>query len=188
MLRSLVLFVHIASSMGLFAALGIEGASLLQLRRASEPARLEAALSGYRWVRPVGGAGMMGTILSGAYLASTAWGWRTAWIDVALGGVVLLAVMGGTMTGLRIARLQKGVRDGTVGLPGLPARDPVLWLSFRTRVAILIGILFLMATKPGWQGSFVAMAVAVAAGLLASLADFQGRGAPVTSEGKGAAR
>jgi hypothetical protein len=171
MLRSFLLFIHVVSSMGMFAALGIEGASLLHLRRAGDAARLEAALNGYRWLRLVGGVSLAGTILSGVYLATTASAWSAAWVDVALAGVVLVAALGATMTRLRVARLERGLRDGAVGVPG----DPVLWLSYRTRTAILIGIVFLMATKPGWQGSLLAMAVALAAGLLLSLPGFRGR-------------
>ena len=160
MLRSFLLFIHVVSSMGMFA---------------EEPARLEAALSGYRWLRLVGAVSLAGTILSGAYLASTASVWSAAWVDVALGGVVLVAAMGATMTRLRVARLEQSVRKRTGGLPGIPVRDPVLWLSFRTRTAVLVGIVFLMATKPGWQGSLLAMAIALAAGLLLSLPGFRGR-------------
>ena len=33
--RALILFIHVTAAMGVFAALGIEGLALLQLRRAS---------------------------------------------------------------------------------------------------------------------------------------------------------
>jgi hypothetical protein len=98
-----------------------------------------------------------------------------AWVVVALAGIAVLAVLGATMTARRTARLEQGLRDGAADLPAIPARDPVLSLSFRTRAAILVGIIFLMTVKPGWPGSLGAMAVTVAVGLLMSVGDFRGR-------------
>jgi uncharacterized membrane protein len=162
MTHALALFVHVASAMALFAALGIEGSSLLHARRAPDAGGVEAALRGMRWVQRVGGPAMGGTVLAGLYLAGTAWGWRQAWIDVALAGFVLLGAVGGTMTGARVARLQRNKDAG-----GL--RDPVLWWSFTIRLGVLVGIVFLMTVKPGWAGSLTALTAAAAAGLFSGI-------------------
>jgi hypothetical protein len=174
MLRSLVLFLHVSGAMGVFGALAIEGIALLQLRRAVNAQHVAAALSGFRSLRRLGGASLAATILSGMYLASTVWGWRAAWIDVAFPSLIVTAIIGATTTGPRIARLQRAA--GAAGLN--PARvnldhagsDRILWMSFAMRGAILLGIVFLMTVKPDLEESLIVIATAIVTGALAALA------------------
>ena len=113
-----------------------------------------------RWAQRFGGPGLGLAILAGLYLAGTEWGWREPWIDVALGGVVLVGAVWGRMTGARLARLQ---REGGA----VPLTDPVLWRSLTTRAGLLVGIVFLMTVKPGWAVSLVGLGIGLAAGVLA---------------------
>jgi len=164
----LALFLHVAFAMALFAGLGIEGATLLRARRAEGPT--EPAGSSLLWAQRLAGPGLGGTVLVGLYLAGTTWGWRVAWIDLAIAGVLLVGAVWGTMTGARLARLH---REGHAG----PLADPVLWWSFTTRTGLLVGIVFLMTVKPGLAVSLIALAVALAAGLLAGRPRRQGKSA-----------
>ena len=69
--RPLILFIHITAAMGVFAAMGIEGVALLQLRRASSLAQLQAAVNGLRLMQRVMALSALTLVLSGLYLAGS---------------------------------------------------------------------------------------------------------------------
>ena len=122
--RSLALFIHVTSAMGLLGALGIEGALLFQLTRAATAAHVQAVLRGFRWVQLVGAVSLLATIASGIYLVVTVWGWQAAWIGAGFASLIVVALIGATTTGPRIARLGKSASDRTHS-------DPILWLRHR---------------------------------------------------------
>ena len=169
MLHSLMLFAHVTSAMILVAAFGIEGLVLLELRTLSGTGQARAALTSFRYVQRTGGAGVGLTVVTGIYLASAYWGWRGAWMGTAFLTVVVIAIIGATMTGRATAAL----------LGATPDRDPsslierrksVLVASFTLRTALLIGIVFLMTVKPvAWQPSLGTVAAAGVIGLLFGL-------------------
>jgi hypothetical protein len=173
MVRTVFVFIHVTSAMGVFGALAIEGAVLLQIRRSADSTQLRAALTDFRLVPRVAIPGLLLTTLSGLYLTTTVWGWRAAWIDVALAGLMAPAAIGAATTGPRIARLRTTLNreDG---------RDPLLAASFIMRTLILIGVVFLMTVKPPLEASLITMAIMAGAGLLAALPRF-GRGTPQRS-------
>jgi hypothetical protein len=171
-LRSLFLFIHVVSSMGVFGTLAIEGALLLRLRRAGTT-EMREALEGFRLLRILAPLSLAPTVMSGMYLVRTVWGWRAAWINVAFASLVLAAMAGVTTTSLRVARL-RSADGGPVGRSrrsqGDYRRDPVLSVSFVMRTAIFTGIVFLMTVKPELDESLVVIGVAIVGGILASLA------------------
>src|SRR2546422_3005417 len=134
--RPLILFIHITAAMGVFAAMGIEGVALLQLRRVSSLAQLQAAVNGLRLMQRVMALSALTLVLSGLYLAGSAWGWSVPWINLGFASLVAAAVLGGATTGRTIGRVQAGASD--------QLRAPLLGISYRTRIAMLIGIVFLM--------------------------------------------
>jgi hypothetical protein len=142
-------------------------------------------------VQRVGALSMAATVLSGVYLATTVWGWRGAWIGVGLAGLLLIGMIGAIGTGRTMARLHAAATDAGGDAPGRGPQAhryyPVLWASFKARVAILVGIVFLMTVKPPLEGSLIAMAVAIAAGFLASLGSLRRRRPPVTGDVREAA-
>src|SRR5437016_2318113 len=109
--RPLILFVHITAAMGVFAALGIEGVALLQLRRASSPAQVQAAVNGLRLTQRVMALSALTLVLSGLYLAGSGWGWSVPWINLGFASLVAAAVLGGATTGRTIGRVQAGGSD-----------------------------------------------------------------------------
>ena len=169
-LRSLFVFIHVVSAMGVFGTLAIEGALLLRLRRVADTADMLDALNGFRLLRVLAPLSLGLTVMSGMYLVRTVWGWRAAWINVALASLVLAVVVGVTTTALRVAHIRKADAGGeSRGLQVSYTRDPILSVSFVMRTAIFTGIVFLMTVKPGLEESLTAIGAATAGGVLASL-------------------
>ena len=177
MVHNLVLFAHILGAFGLIAAYTIEAIGLRGLRGATR--RDEALL----WLRISRGIVMrlapasLGVILiAGLYLMATYRGPR-GWIVVALASFVLLAAVGGVGTGLRMARIGPAVNRAADPLPDelrTALRDRVLLLSLDVRLAMAVGILFLMTLKPSALTSVVVIVLAIAVGLVAGLLPARG--------------
>jgi peptidoglycan/LPS O-acetylase OafA/YrhL len=106
-------------------------------------------------------------------MAITAWSLRTGWIAVALISLILIAPLGTAFIEPRrrdLARLAQEAPDGL--LPqALQQRihDPILGTALQTVTILLLGIVFLMTTKPELIGSIIVMAVALVLGLASGL-------------------
>jgi hypothetical protein len=80
----------------------------------------------------------------------------------------VIAVIGATMTG-RATAAMLGAASETSSAP-LADRRPVLVVSFAVRVALLVGVVFLMTVKPAaWQMSLATVALTGVMGLLVGL-------------------
>lgn len=161
---AIALFLHIVGALGLFVALGLEWTSLLLLRRATTTGQSRERMRIASGVRGVSGAALATLLVSGFYMTATVWG-GVAWIAVALGAMVLMAALGAALSGVRMAAIGRAVENG----PLAPVPDPLLWVSIQIRVAIALGIVFLMTFKPDLTGSLLAIAVAAVLGLVAAL-------------------
>jgi hypothetical protein len=172
MLYSVALFVHILGALGLFMALGLEWAGLRQLRRAATAEQARAWLSAVAVLPRLYAPAATAILLSGLYMIATAWSWTVGWPGVALAALVLLAALGAALTGRRMAAIGRAVaaESGPVS-PALRQRlhDPVLWTSVQTRLAIAVGIVFLMTIKPALGGALLAIGVAALLGLAATI-------------------
>jgi hypothetical protein len=168
MLHSVIVFVHVLSAMLIVTAFGIEGLVLLQLSTSTSTRSFVDGLSSFRYVQRVGAAGLIATVLSGIYLAAAYWHWNGAWIGSAFLVVIVIAIIGATMTGRRVTRLRK---SSLAPAEGRPAASPlgrdraVLGASFALRASLLVGIVFLMTVKPSGALALLAIAVSVAIGL-----------------------
>ena len=117
--------------------------------------------------------GALLTIGSGLYLALSAWG-LPGWIQVALGSIILLLpplVAGVIEPRLHaILKLVGTLAEGPLP-PALAARlrDPLLATALHIDFMVVLGIVFLMTTKPTLLGSIFAIAVAVVLGLVSGL-------------------
>jgi hypothetical protein len=108
---SIILFLHVASALGLFASLSFELLSLFHLRRASD-------LPGVRrWIDPVPGLPVlaMSSILvvffSGISLAVRMSAFETAWPKVTITALLLIAPLE-AVTGKRM----RAIRASSLGL------------------------------------------------------------------------
>jgi hypothetical protein len=82
----------------------------------------------------------------------------------------LIMLIGGFVTGIRVARLRKMLSstENDVSIEALSAmtKDTALLLSYGLRVGLGLGIVFLMTAKPDLLGSLGALAAGCGAGLL----------------------
>jgi hypothetical protein len=51
--------------------------------------------------------------------------------------------------------------------------DPILWISLQTRVAIVLGIIFLKIATPGFGGALLTIAVTIVLGIVSALPGFR---------------
>jgi hypothetical protein len=173
---SIALFLHIVGTLGLFIALGLEWTSLLYLRRASmiEPAR--EWLNAFSSLRRVTLTSLGIILLSGFYMMHTTWG-GVAWISIALAAMILIGALG-AFNLRRMAAIERAAAAESGALSSAFRQrlyNPLLWTTIQIRVAIVLGIVFLMTVKPGLEGALWTIGVAVILGL-ASARPMQRRG------------
>ncbi len=179
---TIVLFVHVSGAIGYFIGTGIWLFGLAGLRRAQRVEQVRSLTNLVGMTGPLLGISLLFILAAGLYLAITAWSLQTGWIAVALITLVLMAPFGTAIIEPRrraLSRLAKEAPDGP--LPESLERrthDPVLGTALQTLAALLLGIVFLMTTKPSLSGSLIVMAVALVLGLASGLFIFR----PVRTE------
>src|SRR5260221_743399 len=89
-LYSLVLFLHVTADIGIFIGIGVQLLCMAALRRAQTVEQVRSFVQLIRMSDPLSIVSALGTIAAGLYLALTVWGWRTGWIEVALGSIIVL--------------------------------------------------------------------------------------------------
>ena len=169
MIHLVLLFLHVTSAMGIVAGLGFELLALVQLRAARTAQDTRTALTSSRYVQRVAGSSFLATIVTGIYLATVYWGWRGAWMGVALLAIIAMAIVGALMTGRPMLRALRAP-DGALGATEIARLRRRLSFSYAIRLGLFVGIVFVMTTKP-MSGAVALGAVIVAAGvgLLAGL-------------------
>src|SRR5215475_2814327 len=180
---TIVLFVHVVGAIGYFLSIGTQLFILVGLRRAQHVEQVRALIHLNDLSGPFGAGSAVVLLASGLYLALSAWSLLTGWILVALISLILIvpttAVLIAPRRSAIVKQLERSAPDGALSL-ALSQRlhDPVLLATLLTVVALLLGIVFLMTTKPALGGSLIVMAVALVLGLLSSLLVSQMRRAP----------
>ena len=160
---SIALFLHIVGALGIFVALGLEWASLLNLRRAETGEQGRLWLKLYTSLSRLYPLSWLLILIPGFYMTAVAWR-GAAWISVALVAVVLLAVLGAALGGRQMAPIRQAL-SAQGGPLSAPTRDqinnPLLWSSLWIRTGIALGIVFLMVVKPGLSGALISLGVAI---------------------------
>ena len=170
-LYSIALFLHIVGALGFFVVLGLEWVSLLYLRRAATIDQVREWIGVLGLMRWIGPASMGLILLAGIYMAMTAWG-RAPWIGIGLAAMILIAIIGGALTGPRMAAIRRALTSESGSLSFAfrqRLHDPLLWLSNQVRVAIALGIVFIMTVKPDLTGTLLTIGVAAILGLASAL-------------------
>jgi hypothetical protein len=162
-LYSIALFVHIVGALLLFTAFTSEGISLFHLRRATTDAQVREWEGVAGLARIFGPASVVTILISGLYLMASSWGW-VPWIAVGLIAWLLVAVAG-AVNGIRLSLALRR----TIANPGAFRRlgAPTFVISWLTRLAVGVGIVFVMTEKPQLVWSVLSIAIATAVGVLA---------------------
>jgi hypothetical protein len=151
--------------------LGLEWIGLSQIRSARLPEEARAILGTVKSADRLGVASMLTALLTGFYMMLTVWG-GAPWLLVMLGSLVLEIVLFVAITVPRMKALERALskEKGTISqtFHNL-ANHPLLWISVRTRVAIVLGFVFLKIVKPDLGWSLLAISIAISLGLASSL-------------------
>ncbi len=172
-LYTLVLFLHVSGAIGIFAGVGIWlfGLSALQRARRVEQVRALAWLIIVTIPFMVLSLVLLG--VAGLDMAISTWGLQTPWILVSLVSLVLYAPINMLVLDPRMRTILAQAGEAPDGpLPDeLYARthDPILGTAAHTLATVLLGIVFLMTTKPALTTSIIVMVMALACGLLSGV-------------------
>jgi len=168
---SIALFLHIVGALGLSVALGLEWTGLRQIRNAVLPEQVRAWMGILKSTNKVGFPSMLMTVITGIYMVLKVWGW-VPWIMVTIGSLVLVIVLSVALSKPRIVAIGQALakEKGSVSqtLHNL-VNHPILWVSIQTRVAIVLGIVFLKIAKPELGGSLLTIGIAIVLGIVSAL-------------------
>ncbi len=167
----IALYIHITGALAMFAGLGIEGIVFKNLKTVSTPQQAVPWLGSMRILRIVFGYSAVSLLLTGTYLVILSWGWNS-WVLTGL--VLLIALSGyGSTTGKKIAMsIASLINNKEQSIPSevkSVISDPFLMTTYKLKITLALGIIFMMTTKPGWVGSIVTVAAAAAIGFLLEL-------------------
>ena len=170
---TIVLFLHVSGAIGYFAGIGIWLFGLVTLRQVQRVEQVRALTNLLGITGPLFGISVLLILAAGLYMALTAWSLQTSWIAVGLISLIIMAPLGTALIEPRrraIDRLAREAPDGP--LPESLERrihDPILLTTLQTLATLLLGIVFLMTTKPSLPGSLIVIAVALVLGLASGL-------------------
>jgi hypothetical protein len=170
---SVVLFLHLLGAVALFIGYGIEWTASSLFRNASSIEQVRSWLRVFKVSPPLTGVGLGVVLLSGGYLASLSGAMKQGWIPATLIAIFFALALGFGLILPRMQRIRAALPPGNDPVSAqLRARlsDPVLLTAIRVRVLLLTGIVFLMAAKISFVLSLVAIAIAVALGIIFSIA------------------
>jgi hypothetical protein len=171
---TVVLFLHVIGAIGYFLGIGILLFILLGLRRAQRVEHVRPLIHLNDLSAPVSAASAVLLLVTGLYLALVAWSLLTSWILVALISLLLMVPTSAVLIAPRRSAIVKQLEREAPGgeLSEALERyidDPVLATVCTTVAALLLGLVFLMTTKPNLVSSLIVMVVALLLGLAAGM-------------------
>jgi hypothetical protein len=166
----LVLFVHILGALGLFMALAVELAMMVGARNARTVEAVRAWSSASKPLDVVFPITSLLILSAGLAMTIGFWGWTQAWIDLSLGLLILLSIVGAAFNSTHARRIaQRAAALGHGAIPPDLRRElnhPLHWMSVISMATLGLGIVFLMVEKPAWLGSIITLVVALLAGVI----------------------
>lgn len=165
---NLVLFMHITGVLALISAAVLRFAVLAAAGRAQTVAVVRVLTTLAVVSDKVMPVASLATLGSGVWMVRDMWTWDIAWIRVALGVVLPMLVLGPLVNSRLLSKMHRAAQEAPDGpVPASLARlinDPVLHLSENTMFMAGMGVLYLMATKPGMRESLQAVIGAAVVG------------------------
>lgn len=172
-LYRLALFIHVVGVIGFFMALGAYLFGMVALHRASQAQQVRSICQMIFATDAVAVGGVLLVAAAGLYMAITAWGLGTDWVIVAIISFALMAPVGPFLVERRlhaVADLAAGSPDGPLSYEiRQRIADPLIGTGLILMIAWLLGIIYLMTTKPSLTGAIVAMIVSAVLGGLAAI-------------------
>jgi hypothetical protein len=169
----LALFVHVSGAIGICITLGIWLFGLAALRRAQRVEQVRALAWLIVVTTPLMFVSLVLLGVAGLYMALTVWGLQTAWVAVSLASLLIVGPVGAFVLDPRIHTILDGAREAPDGPLSeamvVRIRDPLLPISALTMATVLLGVVFLMTTKPPLMIAIMVMGAALALGLLVGL-------------------
>jgi Predicted integral membrane protein (DUF2269) len=180
---AILLFIHVSGAILIFTGIAtlIFGVAAMRLASTVDQVRAIARpmLLGHRigleHISVIDVLTMIGIVLTaatGLYMA-TNWGFGRGWVIAAIASFALMAPVGPLIINPRLQAIgeaadaaKPGPLDGSLVTR---THDPLLAAALLTLTAWLLGIVFLMTTKPTLAAAVIAMFAALALGLAASL-------------------
>jgi hypothetical protein len=163
-----VLYIHLLSLFVGIGAASVLVVCLFQLRGARE------LMDAVPWGRVAGKTGrafpiaILGLFGSGAYMTSDIWTWDTAWIDVGIAALVVLAIQGPGIAERSGKKLGQALMENGPGTLGPHARRmtlyPGLWVVEFSSIGLVLGVVWNMTTKPGTWSAIAAAVIGYGAG------------------------
>jgi hypothetical protein len=169
---SVILFVHVAGALALSMALGLEWTSLRRLQYSGNIEQIRAWGNVSAAVQPLSIFATLAILLPGVYLAAKMASWSQAWIQISTGATLLIGAAAGAVTAPRMRAIRSACAAGNGEVSAVlrvRLSDPFLWASLQFRVALALGVVFLMTTRPELGGALAVIAAALVVGLVASL-------------------
>jgi hypothetical protein len=180
---SVEVFLHVMGAILVFVGYGGLLLAVAAMRRATRSEQLRAITSTLLASRRIGLerisaidvlviASVVLIAVTGLDMALSLQLIRAPWIDVAIGSFLLLAPIGPLVINPRL----HWIADAVDLEPNGPisnsvrtrVRDPILTMALGGSLGILVGVVFLMTTKPALSTSLAAVAITIGAGLALS--------------------
>ena len=169
-----ILLLHIVGVIGLFIALSLEVAIMSRLRTATTTSQVHEWLTLSRVIDLVLPVSAVVILISGLVLTFSGWGWGHAWIDLSLGLLVLLGLLGPVINGPRMKAIQVAAQVAPVDEISAALRqaicNPVLRAYVPIPSLVALGAVIMMVLKLGWLGSGMVLALVLIIGLIGAFA------------------
>ncbi len=172
-LYSYTLLLHIVGVIGLFIAISLEVAVVFRLRAAKTTTQVHEWLTLGHVIDLVLPVSAVFILISGLALTLTVWGWKHAWIELSLGLLVLLGILGPVINGPRMKAIHVAAQAAPVGeIP--PALKKAISNSVLRAYApipglVALGAVIMMVLKLDWLGSGIVIALVLIVGLIFAL-------------------
>lgn len=161
-------FLHVLGAIGMFAALALECACLAQLRRARTGAQVREWAQIGRWLRWLGTASLFAVLLPGFYMVATVWRGGAPWITFGFVALLLIGALGAAASRPLGAAIRLAIADaGPLALEHQARlQAPLPWISVQARAAMLVGVVYLMTSRPDLREGLVTLATTLGAALI----------------------
>ena len=174
-LYRVIVFVHVAAVIGLFATVVIEWVSVGRLHQSSSYEQAREWTGLWRLLALIGVPSILLVLASGMRLAVTLGAWEIGWVRAAIPMLILVGIAGAP-AGQRRKRIRADIEGRSGPMPGdvrARLRDPLLVASIRFRATLLAALVFAMTARPA-QGAAVIIGSAATLAAIVSASAWRG--------------